>query len=736
MPDQSDRQEFLVVGRRDVPGSLSYVIATGQAKYPRDLVFPDMLFAKVARSPYARARIKSMDTSRAQALPGVKAVITWEDPELKAMPWAYPGSKLAVLSDVADREGDEVGVVVAAETEEIADEALKLIQVEWEVLPHILDARDAVKRDAPVLHPDARLTNVDLVNAWEDGNVEEGFKQSPNIIEWDFYAPLSTTFHSMPACFPAKWEQDPMSTAGPTVYVVPLFRDKGLPAVRDAFKLPWDKVRPITLWVGSSYCDSMPRRESRLAPLLAKRTGRPVRLAFTRRDVFDVAGSQVYAHLKVGFDDQGMIIAVHGKSIASSGVESDIERSTTDLTCFRLTKAPNIKNETTFVYTNTTHGAYLRGFPVSSDMLAMTLYRIADQLKLDPTELLMKNAKTPEPSMKQTLEKGKAAIGWQWHAAGAKKLTNGRMHGLGFRMRDIHGWGSTTAIGLKLKSDGKIYVPFGSAYFGTFGQDAIAMVVAEEVGAKLEDVIPQMDPLSPFSFIIGGSGIGSTAYAAKMAAIELKSKIIAAGADGLKAKPEELETKDSIVYVKTDPTKRLPFGSLVSDAVGQLGSLNVTWQGPTPTRFDSSLRTTSTVSCIFAEVEVDTETGQVEITNMVGAADAGKVLRPSSFEGQLEGCMIWTIGKAKAEEYIYDKATGVQLNASVLEYKPPTILDVLPVQAITVETRVGGGAYGSTGAGENFWDQSTIACAVFNAIGKWVDYPLTPDKVLKALGKI
>lgn len=735
MPEKPDHQKFRVVGKRGVPGSLSYPIATGRAKYPRDLVFPDMLFARVLRSPFARAKIQRIDTSQAEALDGVKAVITWDDPELRAMPMPYPASKTPVLSNQAGREGDEVGVMVAAESEELCDEALKRIKIEWEVLPHILDPREALDPDAPVLHPEAKPSNVDLVNNWEDGNVVAGFQECDHVVEFDYAAPLTTTFHSMPLTIISKWEQDPMDSEGPILYTPPLYRDKGLAVAREAFQLPWAQVRPITLYVGASYCDSDPRRVSRLVPLLAKRTGRPVRLAYTRREVFDVAGSQVYAHVKVGFNNDGIILAAHGKTIASSGVESDIERSTTDLAAFRMTKALHIKNETTYVYTNTARGAYLRGFPASSDLLARAIHSIAEQLNQDPTEILLKNMHTPEPSVKECLEKGKAAIGWKWHPAGTRKLANGRMHGMGFRMRDSHGWGSTTAISLKLKTDGKVYMPFGSAYFGVFGQDALAMVVAEEVGARLEDVVVQMDPVAPFSFIVGGSGIGSTAYAAQQAAIDLKAKIMAAGAANLKVKPEQVDTKESTVYLKADPSKTVPFKSLVSDAVGQLGSLNSLWQGPTPTRYDGTLRKLGPVNIIFGEVEVDTEIGQVEVTQMIGVADAGKVLRPSSFEGQLEGCMVWTISKAKTEDYIFDKATGVLLNGSTLEYKPATILDIPAMQTITVETRTGGGVYGSTGAGENFWDQSVISSAVFNAIGKWIDNPITPDKVLKALGK-
>lgn len=731
-------KSFKVVGRRDVPGSLSYPIATGKAKYPRDLVYPDMLFAKILRSPYARARIKSMDVSQAKALAGVKAVITWEDPELKAQPFAYKLTKTPALSDVAEREGDEVGVMVAAESEEIAEEALKLVKIEWQVLPHILKPQDAIKFGAPALHPTAKPDNVESQDNWEDGNVEEGFKQSAHIIEFDYYGPHSTTFNSQPITVVSRWVQDPAGTEGPTLYTTPMYRDKGLAVAREAMGVEWGKVLPITMYVASGLCDGDPRRASRLVPLLAKRTGRPVRLAYTRREAFDVGGPAVYTHMKVGFNNDGMIVAAHGKTLSSVGVEADYEKCTSDITCFRMTKAQNIKNETTYVWTNTDRNAFLRAgsFPTASDTLAMAIYQIADQLGMDPSEVLMKNVHTPEPSVKECMDKGKAAIDWQWHKAGAKQLPNGRMHGIGFRLRDSHSWGGNNAIALKLKTDGKVYIPFGSAYFGTFGQDACAMIVAEELGARLEDVQVQMQPGAPYSFIVSASDMPSTGYAARMAAIDLKAKILATAAPMLKVTPAELDTKDSTVFVKADPTKTVPFGALVSDDVGTLGSLNSMWQGTPPTTYDWTAKKYGPVNAIFGQVEVDTETGEVFVNKMVCAYDGGTVIRPSSFEGQMEGGMIWTISKAKAEEYVFDPATGVLLNGSALEYKPSTILDSVNVEPIIVETGTGGGVYGSTGVGENTWDQSVIACAVFNAIGEWIEYPITPDKVLAALGKI
>ncbi len=270
------------------------------------------------------------------------------------------------------------------------------------------------------------------------------------------------------------------------------------------------------------------------------------------------------------------------------------------------------------------------------------------------------------------------------------------------------------------------------------------MVIAEELGARIEDVIPQFVPNMP-TWLRGAAtdrGAGGT-WVAKEAALDLKEKLLQTAAATLKVAPEELDTKDSTVYLKADPTKSYSFGDFA-------GGSNPLLQNPLATSYTGkypriegstlgpyrSLKTLTTMNAMFCEVEVDTETGEVEITKMVGVADAGKAIRPSSFEGQIEQHLIATIGQAKAEEMIYDKATGVLLNGSALEYKVPTILDALPVESITVETRLGGGCYGATTNSHHMMNREVVNCAVENAIGKWIDVPITPDKVLKALGKI
>jgi CO/xanthine dehydrogenase Mo-binding subunit len=289
-----DRKEFKVVGNRDIriPGGLSYALATGAAKFSRDVVRPGMLHAKFLRSPYPHARIKRMDTRKAKALPGVKAVVTCEDEEIKALPlisvmYKIPFSpftprfgSLIVLSNEAEREGDEVGVCIAAESEELCDEALKLVEIEWELLPFALDPMEALATGDPILHPELSPgTNCSFESGWEDGNAEAGFREADHIIEYDRGCHGLNNHVPNPYTVVAWWEQDPLGTEGETLYMEGNQHNPLILQLRDIFNLPEDKVRWLTVCDGGSFCDFNARRLSILAPLLAKRTRRPVRIA-------------------------------------------------------------------------------------------------------------------------------------------------------------------------------------------------------------------------------------------------------------------------------------------------------------------------------------------------------------------------------------------------------------------------------------------------------------------------
>ena len=756
-----DRQEFKVVGRKDIPGRLSYALAAGAAKYAREVVVPGMIHGKILRSPYGRARIKGMDTSRAKALPGVKAVITWEDEQIRAMPsisaldpplfsgsptLAFQSIGIPVLGNEADREGDEIGVCVAAESEELCDEALKLVDIEWEVLPHLLDPREALRGDAPILHPELNLpSNCVRRWSWEDGDVEAAFREADHVVEYDRFFPFFNTHKPNPFAIVAWWEQDHVGGEGKTLFIESDSYTFALRAVMTAFNLPEDKIRWLTICSGGQYCDLVSRRLVILGPLLAERTGMPVRIANTRRDSFDLGGGGAdYTHVKIGFTNDGMLTAVHASVLSSIGTRAGII-SDHSIEFFRMTRCPNIKSDCVSVFTNTARQSADPGLPYNWEVFTTAMWRIADELAKDPAEVMLKNCHTPQPSLKLCIDKGKEAIGWdrKRHAPGAVKLPNGKMHGMSFRYHDAprhpHAIYTCTLI---LRSDGKVYVPHRGSWRGVFCEDACALVVAEELGARPEDVVIQFDANASATAVGGGSdGGGAATWVAKEAAIDLKALLLKDAAAVLKVAPEELDTRDSTVFIKADPQKNYAFGMFAADPVfGWPRDLTTSYTGRPPLsswKRDTRYRILDTMNALFCEVEVDTETGDVEITNYVAACDVGKAIRPSSVEGQIEGQLVMNTASAKLEEYVWDEKTGVLLNGNDLEYKVPTILDVPPIEPVVVETRLGNGCYGATGISHQIVDKGIVACAVHNAIGKWIDsVPITPDKVLEALGKI
>jgi xanthine dehydrogenase molybdenum-binding subunit len=336
------------------------------------------------------------------------------------------------------------------------------------------------------------------------------------------------------------------------------------------------------------------------------------------------------------------------------------------------------------------------------------------------------------------LDEGKKAMNWQWHPAGARKLPDGRMHGCSFRyqMSPRHATETYTCT-VTVQGDGKVYVPTKGPWAGIYSADACAMVVAEEMGAKMEDVILSYDPKALFTPVGGGSdGTSGASWVAKEAAVACRKLLLEVAAPRFKAKPEELDTKDSTVYLKSDPSNSYPF-SAFPESGDHDKDIAATFTGrpPTGTWNTGFGKILETMNASFCEVAVDPETGKAEVTKYVVVCDPGKVLRPTSLEGQIHQVMMFSDGIGLTEEYVFDKATGIKLNTNMLEYKKPTILDVGPVETVIVETRSGNACYGCAGISHAMASTQLVVCAVANAIGEWIVPPVTPDKVLRALGK-
>ncbi len=457
------RKNFKVVGKPNLPGVLSWTQATGVAKFGIDYVVPDMLHAKFLRSPYANVRLKSVDTTKARAIPGVVDILTWEDEDIKNLRGGDGGGFMSgpppdFLSNLADQEGAEVGVIVVAENEDICEEALRRLDVEWEVLPHVVDLREGRKPDAAVIRPASpaakggapkgggnppKKGNVSysIVN---DGDIEKGFKEADHVIEYDVNTAAFAGHIPNPTGSVAWWFDDAYHGEGKGL------RIEGIPAwtsddIAGMYNLPEGKIIRESMFLGGRYCDWGNRKTQLITPLLAKRTGRPVRCVNNRYEMYDFNLNQRYVHMKVGFKANGLITAIDDFSIADSGVQGSTNfGNTMDQTYgpYFTIKNPNVKQFMEVVDSNRGK-MYLSGQhnPMSWDSLMVGLHLIAEKLGKDPIEIATLNLHGPEsqtdpnpvPSYDVCVAAVKKMMNWNWHAAGAKKLSDGRMHGASFR---------------------------------------------------------------------------------------------------------------------------------------------------------------------------------------------------------------------------------------------------------------------------------------------------------------
>jgi len=750
-----ERTEFTAVGRANVPGRLSYTIATGGAKFGTDVVLPGMLHAKFLRSPYGRARIKSMDISKAKALKGVVDIVTWNDPDIKLMAEAMnkadvkpmAGISGPLLTNQAETEDEEIGAVVVAMTPEICDQGLKLINVEWEALPSIVDAQDGMKPGAPVIKHDPKGLDSD----YSQGDVEAGFRQADQIIEFDWGHSRTASHIPNPNGSVSWWKQDPWGVEGPTLYIEGISPTWGSFQLRPMYNLNFDKLHRGTLFQGGKYCDWIHRRSQLITPLLARRTGRPVRCVNLRQNDYYPANPQRYSHAKVGFKKDGTITAVEERSIGDQGAPDDVAFAgggfEARFSPFNTTRCVNQKNYFQGVYTNSGRNTLSQTSPFNWDVMTIAEQLIAEKLDMDPTNVALKNVHGPSsqtdpgvpPGLVMCIEKGRKAMNWKWHPAGTRKLPDGRMHGLSFRyaLSPRHATQPYTAT-VTLQGDNKVYVPLKGPWCGCYAADAVALVVAEEMGARVEDVILKYDEKALFTPVGGGSdGTTASGWVMKEAAVACKKRLLQWAAMKLQVKPEDLDTKDTRVYLKSDPAKSYPFGKFIGEEGFGDHDLDIaaTYFGrPPETTWHKGGHILDVMNTSFCEVAVDTETGGVEVTKYVVVCDPGKVLRMTSFEGQLHQAMFFSQG-GLSEEFIYDKATGVKLSTNMVEYKKPTILDFGPIETYAVETRSGNACYGASGISHCMAAPLLPLCAVANAIGAWVAPPATPDKILQALGK-
>ena len=776
------REVFKVVGTPNLPGKLSRSMATGGAKYGVDYVLPDMLHAKFLRSPYANARVISVNREKAMKIPGVALVLTWEDEEiLNLVSFGESfGAKKPWLDNIADREGVEVAAIVVAENEDICFAALEALEPEYEVLPHVVDLIEGRQENAPVIRPEVyhqpafgapggketppKQGNVYYSNMYA-GDVEAGFAEADKIIEYKLYMPAySVNMPNTPGSV-AWWEDEPYQGEGKNLHIEGAVREKN--AISSMYNMPQEKTIQEGLFQGGKYCDWGLRKSQEITPLLSKLTGRPVRCVDAREDSYDFLTNERYIEMKVGFKNDGSITAVLDHSIADNGARgSSAFGNVGDQTQgpYNTLKCKNVNQLMEIVDSN--RGImYVSGqhCPFNWDTVTMAIHIIAEELDMDPIDVARlnlhgptsKDDTNPVPSFDACIEAGRKLMNWDWHKAGAKRLPDGRLHGASFRyqMCPRH---SGAVYNCKLEyRNGMIHMPTQGPVFGAYVVEANAMVVAEEMGVSYDGVSIDYDYRQPFAAYGGGSdGTTASAWTMKECANLLKRQVLESAIKTAEnppppfmfgaptkepeislvgRKPEELDIVDGKVVIASDPAKGIPLAEATSE------NLFATYSGRPPLSAWSTGqmgKVLDTMNTAYCEVAVDTETGEVEILRFGTVADPGKVIRPISLESQIDQVMYFSQGCQLLEDFVYDKKTGVKLNNNMLDCRKPGMLDVPRVDRQFLETRAGNAVYGASGISHSLANTHLVIIAIYNATGVWVDPPATPDKVLKALGKI
>ncbi|MDO8636581.1 MAG: molybdopterin-dependent oxidoreductase [Dehalococcoidia bacterium] len=764
-------EKYSVIGK-SLPMLDAVVKVTGDAKYTADIGFPGMLYGNILRSPYPHARILNIDTSKAKRLLGVRAVVTGKDitdtPQgfIRAAP-APPRlrDQFALAKDKVRYIGDEVAAVCAID-EDIAEEALDLIEVEYEELPAVFDPLEAMKPDAPRVHDNAE-GNISVQASFHLGDVEKGFKESDLVMDEHFetqyvcHSPLEP--HAVVADFAPSGDVTLwMSTQVP-------FYDQVV--IAETLGMPTSKVRVIKPHVGGGFggkCDTHPLFP--VAALLSKKAGRPVKMVHTREEEIVCTSRRHPAIIdhKIGVKKDGRIMAVDSRFITDGGAYLSAGAITIYLHGgfqngpYML---PNFRYEGKRIYTNKPycgaqrgHGALQARFAVES-MLDM----IAEKLGLDPLEIRIKNGlKTGDitPSKLkirssghiESIERASDEIGWKdkWgklpEGKGVGIASNFFCSGAAFSFF-IDDPPSHSGVNIEAKEDGGFTLFTGASDIGQGSSTILAQIAAEEIGVGLDQmrVIAADTAITPIDFGSYSSRVTLFAgNAAKMAASRMRQILLEVAAERLEANIEDLEARENRIYVKGSPEKGISVSEAVRAYFKEKKEPLTTKGHYTPpadvgeiSRLDTgevNLSPTWSFGAHAAEVEVDKETGMVKVRKIAAAHDCGFAINPMSVEGQIEGSVSMTFGQALFEDFKMEK--GWAMNPSFLEYKLPTAADMPQVKSIIVESQDPEGPFGAKEASEgtNLPTIPAIANAIYDAIGVRIkDLPITPEKLLKAL---
>lgn len=756
---------------------------TGGKGYTVNVRLPGMLHGKLLRSPYPHARILRIDGSRAEKLPGVKAVLTTPDvPQIKYHPVYFAPSTAAsmikdmlILSDTVRFAGEPVAAVAATHAE-IAEEAVDLIHVEYEPLPAVFSPEEAMKPGATQIYEHA-TNNVAMNPAFSFGDLQRGFAEADYVFENTYETQRVHTCYMEPrVCVVDSDGQGNLTVWSSTQHIFGL-REK----LAFALGIPVSNVRVVKpAYIGGGFGGKLDMGYIEpIAALLSIKAGRPVRIEQTRyEDFITTARNPVKMHLKTGVKKDGTFIARYAKSILDTGAHTThgaVVLMVHGFFGFLLPyRCPNSKWEGMTVYTNNIIGGGFRGYgaPQAAFAVESQIDEICEQLKFDPIEFRLKNAHTEgeqhpfDPNFKlssyrfeECLKRGAEEFGWsKRRSAGSANGTKKR--GIGFACQPL--WVSgcvgfpdiyehSGAI-VKLNVDGTVNLAIATVDMGCGQNTVLSQILAEELGVPLSAVkVSYADTDTvPFDAPSHASRVTyATGNAVKAAAGSAKKRVFEVAGGLLNVAPGDLELTNGRVQVKGSPENGLSLQDVVKRA--ESPCVNMVPDGMQRTPLEekgtimgfASLAPTSNPSPAavqFVEVEVDTETGEVKVLRVVYAHDIGKVINPPGAEGQVEGGFQQGLGYALMENLVFDQSSGACLSADFLNYKMPTAMEMPPdIKCVFVESEEPSGPFGAKSLAEPclIVPAPAIANAIYNAIGVRVrELPITPEKILAGLGKL
>ena len=751
-------EEFLTIGKR-IPKRDAPQKATGSAIYIQDLKIPGMLYGKILYSKYPHAKILKIDTSRAEKLPGVKAVITgyntlpFKFGFFKDNPPLKTGKVLSMRDELA---------AVAAIDPQIAEEALELIDVEYEELPGIFDPQQAMQEGSPILHEGLKSNILKLPWRLICGDVDAAKADSAYIVEdtfstqWVTHCCLGTS-----GCI-ALFDMNNNLTMYSNTQIPYLAQRDYIDAL-SAFGLKNKRVRVVQCVIGGAFGSKLDTYAYEyIAILLALKARKPVKVVFSREEEFFATSPRQNTITKIshGCTKEGTLLFREMHMILDNGAYTSWGATTPSVMMMPISslyKVPNIKYIAQCVYTNNTYSQAMRGYgnPQATFAIESSIDQLAEKAGIDPYEFRLKNANEPGEitpqnfkitscGMKECIDAVVKKLDWQ-----SKK---GRHDGRGVGMASlIHVGGGarvykSDGCGTMIKIDdyGKIDVFTGSSEIGQGSETIIAQIVAEVLGVNVDDinVINNDTDVCPWdvgahasrtTFVAGNSALG--------AAKKIKAQVLEIASKSLGESPEVLDIRNGVIFSTKDKEKNIPLGKVLRKthyASGGKMLMAEYFYDPANENFDKDFKGNLSMSYAYGvhgvEVEVDKETGGVKVLKYIAAHDVGKAINPMLLEGQIYGGGLMGLGYALSERMIF--RDGRLMNANFLDYKMLTAKDVPPVEAVIVETDEKDGPFGAKGIGEPGLVPTApaIANAIYDAVGVRIkDLPITPEKILKAL---